>query len=158
MSRDVFKLRVFRTADELLMKVYQATSAFPADERFGIQSPLRRAAVSIPVNIVDGSARRTLREYVNFLNVATASSAEVAYLLSVAGGSGFWKLPRPAVWKASIASFSRACARCCGAWTACATNRRNRSSLYLLPGAFRGPSPTAPRPWPDEAPFSCQTS
>ena len=89
MSRDVSKLRVFQTADELLMKVYQATSAFPADERFGIQSQLRRAAVSIPVNIVEGSTRRTLREYVNFLNVATASSAEVAYLLSVAGRLGF---------------------------------------------------------------------
>src|SRR4029079_3752137 len=89
MSRDVTKLRVFQTADELMMQVYRATSTLPVEERYGLQSQLRRAALSIPVNIVEGSARRTLGEYVNFLNVATASSAEVAYLLSVAGRLGF---------------------------------------------------------------------
>jgi four helix bundle protein len=85
MSRDVTELRVFRAADELLIEVYRATSALPVEERYGLQSQLRRAALSIPVNIVEGSARRTIREYVNFLNVASASSAEVAYLRSVAG-------------------------------------------------------------------------
>jgi four helix bundle protein len=89
MSRDVTKLRVFATADELLMQIYRATSTLPTDERFGLQAQLRRAALSVPVNIVEGSARRTLREYVNFLNMASASSAEVAYLLTVAGRLGF---------------------------------------------------------------------
>lgn len=84
MSRDVTKLRVFQTADELLMRLYRATSTLPPEERYGLQSQLRRAALSVPVNIVEGSARRTLREYVNFINIATASSAEVVYLLSVA--------------------------------------------------------------------------
>ena len=84
MSRDVSKLRVFQTADDLLIQVYLATSTFPVAERYGLQSQLRRAALSIPVNIVEGSARRTIREYVNFLYVATASTAEVAHLLSVA--------------------------------------------------------------------------
>jgi four helix bundle protein len=89
MSRDVSKLRVFKAADDLLMQVYRATSTFPSGERYGLQSQLRRAALSIPVNIVEGSARRTRGEYVNFLNVATASSAEVTYLLSVARRLGF---------------------------------------------------------------------
>ena len=89
MSRDVTKLRVFTTADELLMQVYRATATFPTGERYGLQSQLRRAALSIPVNIVEGSARRTLREYVSFLNVATASAAEASYLVSVAGGLGY---------------------------------------------------------------------
>ena len=88
MSRDVTKLRVFHTADELLMRVYRVTSTLPAEERYGLQSQLRRAAMSIPLNIVEGSARRTLREYVSFLNIATASSSEAAYLLSVAGRLG----------------------------------------------------------------------
>jgi four helix bundle protein len=89
MSRDVSKLRVFQTADDLLMKVYQATSTFPADERFGIQSQLRRGCGLGSSQHRGGILRAgTLREYVNFLNVATASSAEVAYLLSVAGRLG----------------------------------------------------------------------
>ena len=83
MSRDVSKLRVFHTADELMVRLYQATATLPAEERYGLQSQLRRAALSVPLNIVEGSARRTLKEYLNFLNVATASTAEVLYLLTV---------------------------------------------------------------------------
>ena len=89
MSRDVTKLRVFHTAHRFLIDVYHATAAFPADERYGLRSQLRRAALSVSVNIVEGAARRTLREYVSFLNVAAASSAEVMYLFSVAGRSGY---------------------------------------------------------------------
>ena len=89
MSRDVTKLRVFKTADELLIALYRVSATLPAEERYGLQSQMRRAAVSVAVNIVEGSARRTLREYVNFLNVATSSSAEVVYLISVARRLGY---------------------------------------------------------------------
>lgn len=88
MSRDHTKLRVFESADELLIRLYRATSTFPVAERYGLQSQLRRAAVSVAANIVEGSARRSLGEYVSFLNVASASAAEVAYLLSVVGRLG----------------------------------------------------------------------
>lgn len=83
MSRDVSKLRVFHTADELMVRLYRVTATLPVEERYGLQSQIRRAALSVPVNIVEGSARGSLREYLSFLNVATASSAEVLYLLSV---------------------------------------------------------------------------
>lgn len=83
MSRDVSKLRVFHTADELMVRLYRATATLPVEERYGLQSQLRRAALSVPLNIVEGSARRTLKEYLSFLNVATASNAEVLYLLTV---------------------------------------------------------------------------
>lgn len=89
MSRDVTKLRVFETADELLMRLYPAISTLPAMERYGLHSQMRRAALSVAVNIVEGSARRTLREYVSFLNVASGSTAEVVYLLSVARRLGY---------------------------------------------------------------------
>ena len=89
MSRDVTKLRVFKTADNLLIELYRVSSTLPAEERYGLQSQMRRAAVSVAVNIVEGSARRTLREYVNFLNVATSSNAEVVYLISVARRLGY---------------------------------------------------------------------
>ena len=79
------KLRVFTPADELALDMYRATKDFPAGERFGLQSQLRRSAISIAANIVEGSARRTPAEYRHFLNVASASSAETAYLVDVAG-------------------------------------------------------------------------
>ena len=89
MSRDHTRLRVFEVADALVIRLYTATSTLPATERFGIQAQVRRAALSVAVNIVEGSARRTLREYGSFLNVASGSAAEVVYLLSVTRRLGY---------------------------------------------------------------------
>jgi len=83
MARDHRKLRVFQEAHQLTLAIYKHTRSFPKDEWYGLRAQIRRATVSVSANIVEGSARRTTREYLNFLNIARASGAEVAYLVDL---------------------------------------------------------------------------
>ncbi len=87
--RDHTKLRAFELADELVLSVYSATRDFPREEQFGLTSQLRRSAVSIASNIVEGSARESLTEYVRFLEMAYASSRELQYQLTLARRLGY---------------------------------------------------------------------
>jgi four helix bundle protein len=82
--RDHTKLRAFQHADELALMVYSATSSFPADERFGLTNQMRRAAVWIASNIVEGCARSTEKDYLWFLDMAYGSARELAYQTTIA--------------------------------------------------------------------------
>jgi four helix bundle protein len=77
-------LIVWQKAITLVKRVYQVTSAFPSDERFGLVSQMRRAAVSIPSNIAEGQARHTTGEFIQGISHAKGSLAELDTQLTIA--------------------------------------------------------------------------
>ena len=84
MSRPHHQLDVWNDAIALVEAIYRLTSTFPSDERYGLTSQLRRAAVSIPSNIAEGVARTSLREYLHHLSIARGSLSEVETQIVIA--------------------------------------------------------------------------
>ena len=89
MARDYNKIKAWQLADELAIKVYKLTQKFPRDEIFGLTSQMRRAAVSVPANIVEGSARQYQREYLQFLYISMGSLAELGYYIKFSYEIGY---------------------------------------------------------------------
>ena len=96
------ELEVWKKAVSLVQDVYRLTAHFPAEERFGLTSQMRRAAVSIPSNIAEGAARGTTKEYVRFLSVARGSIAELETQLRIAVQLGFADADQAGVLDTSI--------------------------------------------------------
>jgi four helix bundle protein len=71
------ELLVWQKGMSLAKGVYGLTARFPTDERFGLVSQMRRAAVSVPSNIAEGQARHGTREFLQFLSHASGSLAEL---------------------------------------------------------------------------------
>ncbi len=82
-------LKVWQRSHALVLELYRLSEALPSQERFGLASQLRRAAVSVPANIAEGSKRRTPQDYARFLNLAEASLAETEYLLLLCRDLGY---------------------------------------------------------------------
>jgi four helix bundle protein len=87
--RDHKKLRAFALADEVALLIYQLTGTFPDQERYGLTSQMRRAAVSIPSNIVEGCARESQSEYIRFLEIALGSLRELHYQFDLSQRLGY---------------------------------------------------------------------
>jgi four helix bundle protein len=84
MYEDTGKLIVWKQSHQLVLKIYEITKGFPNSELFGLTSQIRRAAVSVPSNIVEGKARGFDKEYKRFLMMARGSLEEVKYQLLLA--------------------------------------------------------------------------
>ncbi|MBU1863872.1 MAG: four helix bundle protein [Candidatus Omnitrophica bacterium] len=74
-------LDVWKKSHELVKDVYKITVSLPKDELYGITSQLKRSAVSVPTNIVEGFSRNTTKEYIQFLFNSRGSLEEMRYLL-----------------------------------------------------------------------------
>ncbi|HET9134263.1 MAG TPA: four helix bundle protein [Gemmatimonadales bacterium] len=86
---DYRSLRVWKAAYQLTLAVYRATADFPREERFGLTSQSRRAALSIASNIAEGASRGTAKDFTRFLWIARGSCAELHTQLLLAVDLGY---------------------------------------------------------------------
>ncbi len=92
--RDHRNLKAFQVADELAISIYQITKNFPREELFGLTSQMRRAAVSVPSNIVEGCCRESQADFLRFLDIALGSAQELDYQLSLASRLDYLPMDR----------------------------------------------------------------
>jgi four helix bundle protein len=84
MNKPHKKLNAWTDPVDLAQQIYRVTERFPSNEQFGLTSQIRRAAVSIPINIAEGAARKTKKEFLNFLHIAKGSLSELHTQLEIA--------------------------------------------------------------------------
>ncbi|MFZ5753509.1 MAG: four helix bundle protein [Bacillota bacterium] len=89
MSKRFKKFRVWKEAHELVKEIYEITNGFPAEEKFGLVSQLRRAAVSIPANLAEGCERQYSKEFIQFIYIARGSLSEVRYFIFLSHELGY---------------------------------------------------------------------
>lgn len=79
--RDFKNLLVWQRSHKFAVDLYKISKSLPKEELYGITSQLRRAAVSIPTNISEGSGKRTEKDFSHYLSIASGSASETEYLL-----------------------------------------------------------------------------
>jgi len=89
--KSVEELDVFKLSHEMTLQIYKLTKNFPAEERFSLVSQMRRAAYSVPMNLVEGANRLNTREYRQFVGIAKGSAGEIKYQLILARDLGYIK-------------------------------------------------------------------
>jgi four helix bundle protein len=78
-------LIVWQKSIAFVTEIYKVTASMPNNEKFGIISQLRRAAISIPTNISEGAARRSTKEFIQFIYISLGSVSEIDTLLIIVG-------------------------------------------------------------------------
>lgn len=87
--KDFRQLEIWKRAHKVTLAIYAITKGFPNDERFGLTSQLRRAAVSVPSNIAEGCGRSGDPELSRFCQIAMGSASEVEYQLELSKDLGY---------------------------------------------------------------------
>ena len=87
--QDFKKIVFWQRAYEFSLRIYRETQAFPAVEKYGLTTQLRRAATSIPINIAEGAGRNSNKEFANFLQISIGSASEVECELMFARDLGY---------------------------------------------------------------------
>ena len=82
-------LEVWKLSMNLVNLIYKATNNFPAEEKFGLTSQIRRAAISIGLNVAEGAGRKTKKDYANFTRNAIGSTLEVIACMRIAEQENF---------------------------------------------------------------------
>jgi four helix bundle protein len=82
--QDFRNLKVWQKAHALTLEVYRGTRGFPANERFGLTSQLRRSCASVPANLAEGCARGGDADFARFVTIAAGSASETDYHLLLA--------------------------------------------------------------------------
>jgi four helix bundle protein len=78
------KFDVWRKSIDFVASIYTVTKSFPKEEMYTLTSQIRRAAISIPSNIAEGRSRRTTREFMRFISIASGSAAELETQIRIA--------------------------------------------------------------------------
>lgn len=91
MLKNYKELKVWQRAYKLSLEIYRVTKSFPNDEKYGLTSQMRRAAVSVPSNIAEGYGRKTIPEYTRSLYVAYGSNCELETQILISGDLSYIK-------------------------------------------------------------------
>lgn len=101
------KLEVWETAVEFVVTIYKETESFPKEEKFGLISQIRRAAVSVPANIAEGAGRQSKKEFMHFLSNAQGPASELATELLIAQRVGYLDTDTYSSLRATLDSIGR---------------------------------------------------
>ena len=107
MLKNYKELKVWQRSYKLCLEIYKMTKRFPNEERYGLTSQIRRAAVSVPSNIAEGYGRKTTPEYIRFLYIAYGSTCEMETQVLLSGDLGYIETVKLEILKEGVGEVER---------------------------------------------------
>ena len=107
MLKNYKELKVWQRSYQFCLEIYKITKGFPKEERYGLTSQIRRAAVSVPSNIAEGYGRKTTPEYIRFLYIAYGSNCELETQILLSGDLGYIETGKLEILKEGIGEVER---------------------------------------------------